>query len=115
VYWRLFPQGKGGQSMKIGTNERLRIHGYILSYTFTVQSVIKYQDRNLPLPLPFFQVVNNVPDTYTFLALAVIYFSEKFSLVFECHHLKKTEFVCFIAVECISLYPVKNVFIPTSF
>lgn len=37
----------------------------------------------------------------------MICLSEKFCLVFECHHLK-TEFMCFIAVECISLYPVKK-------
>jgi len=48
--------------------------------------VIKYKDRNFLLP--FFSVVSNVPDAHT-LALAVICFSEKFCLVFECHHLKK--------------------------
>lgn len=88
VYWRRFPQGKCGQSMKIGTNVRLWIHVCILLYTFMAQCVMKYKDRNLPLLHFFCYVVNNVPDTYT-LALAVIcFFKKNFSLVFECHYLR---------------------------
>jgi hypothetical protein len=70
----------------------------------------KYKDKNLSLP---FYVVHNVPDTFN-LALTVICLSEKFSFVSECQHLI-TEFICFITVECITLYPVTNVLIPTFF
>jgi hypothetical protein len=72
--WMRWPGHEDAQ----GEGLRFRFHEFValLPTTFMAQCIITHKDKHLP-----FYVDNYVPDTHN-LALAVICFSEKFSLVF---------------------------------